>query len=221
MKHLSKFNEMAYSAYDKEYDILPKKILQSIAKKLNYKRFTRIGSGRYGTAFKVKGNRVVKITKDLKEYEYAKKLKGLKNKHIADVYETYHFKYNNEKYAIIIKEFCDVSEERMDRMIDYFLDYTKGDMSLSYISSEFLSGDISKKVLDVYFEEYKKNNAPFDLDDWYNMLIELKQKNIYISDFNGSNVGYKGDYGNDICVIELGLGYWNNIKFDEKEEIVV
>lgn len=212
---------MAYSSYDKEDDILPQNILESIAKQLGYKRFTRIGSGKYGTAFKVKGNRVVKITRDLKEYEYAKQIKGLKNKHIADVYETYHFKYDGGKYAIIIKEFCYVSEEWMDRNIDYFLDYTKGDMSLSYISSEFLSGDISKNVLDSYFEEYKKNNAPFDLDDWYGMLMELKDKNIYIKDFNGSNIGYKGVNNNDICVIELGLGWWKNIKFDKKEEILV
>lgn len=212
---------MAYSSYDKEDDILPQNILESIAKQLGYKRFTRIGSGKYGTAFKVKGNRVVKITRDLKEYEYAKQIKGLKNKHIADVYETHHFTYDDDKYAIIIKEFCSVSEEWMDRNIDYFLEYTKGDMSLSYISSEFLSGDITKRVLDVYFQEYKKNNGPFDLDDWYDMLMELKKKKIYIKDFNGSNVGYKGENNNDICVIELGLGYWNNIKFDKREEIIV
>ena len=134
-------------------------------------------------------------------------------------YKTYHFKYEDESYAIIIKEYCDVNEDYFNRVIDGFLEYTIGDMSLSYISSEFLFGDIKKTILDSYFKRYKNNNGPYTgyMEQWHNMLMELKSKKIYVKDFNGSNVGIKQN-GN-LGIIELGLGYVYNIKLDKNDEI--
>lgn len=214
-------NEMAYTSYYKDDDILPKEVLEKIKLKLGIKRFTRIGSGKYGTAFKISNTKVLKITKDLKEYEYAKKIEGKKNKHIADVYKTYYFMYNNEKYAIIIKEFCKVDEYYFDEVIDSFLEYTGKEMSLSYISSEFLYGDVDKKTLDIFFKRYEDNGGTKTgwMEEWYDMLMELKSNNIYVKDFNGSNVGTKVTTGK-LCIIELGLGYWDNIKFKDNDEIV-
>lgn len=213
-------NEMAYTSYDKDDDILPKEILNQLKLKLGIKRFTRIGSGKYGTAFKISNTKVLKITRDLKEYEYAKKIEGLKNNHIADVYKTYHFKYDEVLYAIIIKEFCKVDEAYFDDIIDKFLNYTGKEMSLSYISSEFLFGDITNDNLISYFDRYNKNggNSSWVSEQWYDMLLELKSKNIYIKDFNGSNIGIKLSTGN-LCIIELGLGNWKNIKFDDSDFI--
>ncbi len=206
--------------YDKDDDILPKEILEQLKLKLGFKRFTRIGSGRYGTAFKISNTKVLKITKDLKEYEYAKKIVGLKNKHISDVYNVFYFKYNNEPYAIILKEFCKVDEYYFDNIIDSFLEYTGKEMSLSYISSEFLWGDIDKTRLDAFFKRYNDNGGTKSgwMEEWRDMLMELKSYNIYVKDFNGSNVGVKPSTGK-LCIIELGLGSWNKIKFDPKDEI--
>lgn len=217
MKYVKNFE--AYSSYDKDDDILPKEIFTILKNKLGIKRFTRLGSGKYGTAFKISNTKVLKITKDLKEYEYAKKIEGLKNKHIADVYKTYYFSYNNEHYAVIVKEFCKVDEYYFDNIIDKFLEYTGKEMSLSYISSEFLSGDISKATLDKFFKKYTDNGGTATgwMEQWYDMLMELKSKNIYVKDFNGSNVGIKPN-GN-LCIIELGLGYWNIINFVDIDKI--
>ena len=225
MKNIKSFknflNELAYSRYDKDDEILPLEILSNIKNKLGIKRFSRLGSGKYGTAFKISNTKVMKITKDLKEYEYAKKIEGLKNVHIADIYKTYHFKYQNELYAIIIKEFCKVDEDYFDNFIDSFLEYTGNEMSLSYISSEFLYGDVNLKTLDNYFKKYKDNGGTKTgfLDEWYDMLLELKSKKIYIKDFNGSNIGIKPST-NKLCVIELGLGYWDTIKFADEDTII-
>lgn len=213
-------NEMAYTRYDKDDDVLPKEILEQLKQKLGFKRFTRIGSGKFGTAFKISNTKVLKITKDLKEYEYAKKIEGLKNEHIADIYKTFHFNYNNEQYAVILKEFCKVDESYFDNLIDKVLEYTGNKMSLSYISSEFLYGDINKKELDSYFKKYKDNggNNSWLMEEWYDMLMELKSKKIYVKDFNGSNVGIKPFTGK-LCIIELGLGYWEKIKFQDEDKI--
>jgi hypothetical protein len=215
-------NEMAYTRYDKNDDILPKEILDQLKLKLGVKRFTRIGSGRYGTAFKISNTKVVKITKDLKEYEYAKKIEGLKNKHIADVYKTYHFRYGDgsyNQYAIIIKEFCKVDEYYFDNIIDSFLEYTGKEMSLSYISSEFLFGDVDKNTLQSFFKRYVDNGGTKTgwMEQWYEMIMELKGMKIYVKDFNGSNVGTKPN--GDLCIIELGLGTWEKIKFQDDDEI--
>jgi hypothetical protein len=215
---IKSFENWLNESFTKQEDILPKEILEQIQKKLKFKQFKRINSGRYGTAFKISSTKVLKITKDLKEYEYAKKIEGLKNKHIADVYKTYHFTYDDTKYAIIIKEFCRMSEDWMDRMIDSFVKYTGGEMSLSYVSSEYLSGDITKRVFDNYFAKYKKNQGNYDSDGWYDMIMELKEKKIYVKDFNGSNVGMKPNR-NDLCIIELGLGWWEKIQFSPDDHI--
>ena len=73
MKNIKSFknflNELAYSRYDKDDEILPLEILSNIKNKLGIKRFSRLGSGKYGTAFKISNTKVMKITKDLKEYE--------------------------------------------------------------------------------------------------------------------------------------------------------
>lgn len=213
-------NEMAYTRYDKNDDILPKEILEQLKQKLGFKRFARIGSGKFGTAFKISNSKVLKITKDLKEYEYAKKIEGLKNTHIADVYKIFHFNYNNEQYAVILKEFCKIDEGYFDNLIDKVLEYTGNEMSLSYISSEFLYGDVNKKELDLYFKKYKDKggNNSWLMEQWYNMLMELKSKKIYVKDFNGSNVGIKPSTGN-LAIIELGLGYWEKIKFQDEDKI--
>jgi hypothetical protein len=225
----SLLSEMAYSRYDKNDDILQKDVLDALKIKLGFKRFTRIGSGRFGVAFKISNNKVLKITKDLKEYEYAKIIEGVKNRHIADVYKSFHFKNNNEdeyynKYACILKEFCNVDESYFDNIIDDFLEHTGKEMSLSYVSSEFLSGDIDKMTLDALFERYKNNGgAQIEwMRQWYDMLMELKSKRIYIKDFNGSNVGTKQSTG-ELCIIELGLGYWDwdIIKFQDSDKIEI
>lgn len=202
-----KINEMAYTSYDKSDDILPPEILNKIKVKLGFKRFTRIGSGKYGTAFKVSNTKVVKISRDLKEYDYAKDIEGLKNKHIADVYKTYHFKYDTDSYVIVIKEFCNVDEYYFDKVINSFYEYTGKDMSLSYLSSEFLFGDINKQTLNKFFKLYKDNGGLYVdwMEQWYDMLIELRNHGIYVKDFNGSNVGTKLT-SNELCIIELGLG---------------
>lgn len=221
---LDYLNEMAYTSYEKDDDILPKEILNKLKLKLGFKRFTRIGSGRYGTAFKISNKKVLKITKDLKEYEYAKQIEGDKNVHIADVYKTYHFLNKLEddynQYVCIIKEFCNIDEPYFDNIIDGFLEYTGKEMSLSYISSEFLYGDINKATLDKFFKLYNDNGGTetYWMDQWYDMLMELKSKNIYVKDFNGSNLGTKPSTGK-LCIIELGLGTWNNIKFHKDDEI--
>lgn len=217
-------NEMAYTRYEKNDDILPKEILDKLKIKLGFKRFKRIGSGRFGTAFKISSTKVLKITKDLKEYVYAKQIEGQKNVHIADIYKTFHFTNNLEEdynqYVCILKEFCNIDEHYFDNIIDSFLEYTGKEMSLSYISSEFLCGDINKQTLDKFFKLYNDNGGT-EIDwmkQWYDMLMELKAKNIYVKDFNGSNVGIKPSTGK-LCIIELGLGTWNNIKFQDEDRI--
>ena len=203
-------------------EVLPKEVLQKIKDKFKAKSFKKLGSGRYGSAFKISPKKVLKITKDLKEYEYAKKIEGLKNKHIADVYETYHFEYGDTKYAVIIKEYCNIGEAYFDKLIDSFTEYTGNEMSLSFVSSEFLHGDLSKAVFDNYFKKYKQNQgyATGFADDWQEMIMELKNKKIYVKDFNGANIGTKPS-NNNICIIELGLGYWETIKLPDADKLIL
>lgn len=217
-------NEKSYTSFDKDDDILPKEILDKLKTKLGIKRFTRIASGKYGTAFRISNTKVLKITKDLKEYEYAKLIEGKKNVHIADVYKTYYFEFDGTKYAIIIKEYCNIDEEYFYNVIDSFLDYTEQkEKALWYVSYEFLMDEIDKKSLESYFKKYDSNGGLYInwMEQWYGMLLELKSKNICIGDFNGSNVGIKPTSGK-LCVIELGLGRWSvNINYDKNDYIEI
>jgi len=203
-------------------EVLPKDVMQKIKDRFKAKSFKKLGSGRFGSAFKISPKKVLKITKDLKEYEYAKKIEGLKNNHIADVYETYYFEYNDTKYAIIIKEFCKVDENYSDRLIDSFVEYTGNKMSLSFISSEFLNGDVTKSIFDNYFKTYKQNQgfATVFGEEWYDMIMELKSKKIYVKDFNGANVGWKPS-NNKLAIIELGLGYWERLDLKDADKIIL
>lgn len=222
MKLLDTITESRYySAYDSDDDILPKHILDTIKDKLSIKRWKRLSSGKFGTAFKISNTKVLKISKDMKEYEYAKKLIGLKNEHIADIYDVKYLNYENENYAIIIKEYCIMDESYTDNLIDKFLDYTANEMSLSYLSSEFLYGTESKSTFDTFFRTFKNNKGSLDgfYEDWYNMIMELKKHKIYVKDFNGANIGVKrnGKFG----IIELGLGYYDKIKLDKSDLIEI
>jgi len=213
---------MKYIKIFEQFDdnIIPSQLIDVIKDSLKININKLLGCGKFGCAFKIDNNKVLKISTDLKEYEYAKKLKGIRNKHIADIYDVYYIEYNNEKYVIIIKEYCLLESNNINKKIESFEKYSFGDMTLTYLSSEFLHGDISLHKFKSYFDEYEKNEGTYDLSEWYYMIMELRKHKIYVKDLDENNIGYKVYNGKkSLCIIDLGLGYWNNINFKKEDEL--
>ncbi len=200
---------------------IPVEVLEKIKEKFGFDKFKQIGVGLFGTAFKINNNMVAKVTSDLDEYTYAKKIVGRQNKHIADIYGVYHFEYNNRRYAVIIKEYCKMDKADVNDLIDKFDISTNNKVSLSYLSSEYIAGQIPKDEFNKYIDSYIKSGLGREslIRDWAEMVAEIKSYRIYVKDFNAGNIGFKKS-GN-LCMIELGLGgNRSSIKMDKEDKLI-
>lgn len=92
---------------DKQIPELALKILERIKQHLKITNYSYIGGGGNGFAFEIPANKVLKITSDRNEASNCFKIKGKHLDYIADVYETYHIKYEGKNYFIIILEKLD------------------------------------------------------------------------------------------------------------------
>lgn len=215
MKYIKLF-ENYYTAFDEEDDVLPKEVLNKIKEKMGFTTFKRLGSGGYGTAFKVGANLVLKITRDISEYRYAKKISGKMLKHVANVFGVFHFKYDYEDYALITKELCKTDANYYDNKLEKFFLNTGKEYSISWMCYKFLENEITKKDLDNYFKKYYSVvEKDWFSEQLYDMIMELKKHKIIIKDLNGANLGLNKN--GDLCLIEIGF-YYSKTTLNKKDK---
>lgn len=150
-----------------------------------------IGGGNNGIAY-ASDDKVVKITKDNEEIETAKKLQGMKNKNLVNIYEV--VKLNNE-LCFIIQERVDTTNNELKKCRCFILDR----LQEGYFDfEELICGEEMSDVLDLNsctFLGEKCND--FNLNFIYSAFLaykELKNKTgIRSTDFHVFNSGLRND----------------------------
>lgn len=138
--------------------------VSKIANKLGYELLYFIDSGTQGVAYRLEGNKVMKITTDKNEFMVANKLKKKPLKRISDVYETFRIK-GYDIYIIILEYLEPLSDEVSDLLSDYFEMYftnmLNNDSKFEWLKQQLL--EIEK--------EFNANGIlnPYDYDWYLNM----------------------------------------------------
>lgn len=103
-----------------------KEIANKVTNKLNLGEPILLGSGVFGYAFKVDGDKVLKITTDRSEYGNSKQIQGEGNKHIANIYETYRYK---DKFIIILELLNTSKNGELDSLYNELKDWFEAQMN--------------------------------------------------------------------------------------------
>lgn len=161
-----------------------KKEIAQVAKKLNVPLTNYLGSGVWGIAYEIPGNRVLKITEDEREVEAAKHLVGKKNKLLVDIYKIYSVKGSKDKKVIIMEKLAPLGAykkiiEKFNKAFDEFYnpDYTWAEMvSVGY--DEDFDDTLSPQLSSVY-------------RDIFDVFYEAQEKGVYLTDMHMENMGLK------------------------------
>jgi len=200
------FDDLLFSNNIKIDDFVAK-----ILSKLNINgTFKKLGSGIMGYAFKIDGDRVLKITTDKSEALESKKLEGKKNEYLGDVYNVYKLNGAFSNVYVIIRELLDVNINKNSEIIDGF---KKTFIILDEIRNYYYS--IARLVLNkTELEKYKNDiirhkDRLTDFIDYVNIMVpiieELQKYRISSSDLHLGNMGFKQN-GN-LAYYDIGLSY--------------
>lgn len=182
-----------------------KVIADRFFKKFNLGEPKLIGCGLSGCAYETNNGRVLKLTTDQTEITEANKIKGQKLGHIADVYNTFKIKYNDETfYGLLIeklREDANLKEDYND-LKKFFQEqyYGKNEVgcigTLGYMLTDIVSGQIDKDS-DTWtdIKDRMKGMKEFKKLELFEQLIEMAGEMEYnvmmIEDIHGENIGYK------------------------------
>jgi len=187
-------------------------LARKIAKKIGAKKIAPAENGNYGYAFLTDDNRVIKITSDKSELVAANKIKGKRNKHIVDVYDSYKIK-NKDIYVLVVERV-----DRDDRFDDLEYDLNNFFLSPNGIDGEYgdyftfleeldRPGIIDNR--DINYIRKKITNSELNKDYlWFfnqmlELIAEIRTFGITTYDYGANNVGMKK--GN-IALFDLGMG---------------
>lgn len=124
--------------------------------KKNIKTWTRLGSGKMGTAFDVGANKVIKVTTDNKEARISNGLKGKNNQHIVKIFDVFKFdeKVFKDKvpmYGIIQEKLEPLSQQEHDEF-NILKDAWWDDRVIDTFATKSFN-EIVVKMRRVWFEE--------------------------------------------------------------------
>ena len=193
-----------------------KVFLDKLSNKLKIKIGKNIGSGWFGYAYALPGNKVLKLTADGTEYLNAKKLIGEKWNHIVNVYGAYALKEPYDGvYAIIMERIKQPPNlgAMMDNLLKHINIITNKpnkfnkDGSYSYFSEiiyQYGEGKISDEQINYYKSELKEIDPKLEklFTQVLSMAAELSANDITaIQDIHGDNVGIKNG---KLALLDIG-----------------
>lgn len=158
-----------------------KSYITKIANKLGYELTSYLDSGNNGSAYTLKGNKVLKITTDKTEFLVATKLKGKKLNRVSEIYNTY--KINNLDVYIIVLELLEPLPEDLFLIIEEY----NGTNIKNKTSHKF---DWLRNELNEIINELKSSGIsnPTDVDWWMNMGI--KNGKLSVFDVGDTTIDY-------------------------------
>lgn len=153
-----------------------------------------IGEGSYGSAFKLNGNKVLKITSLENEIYYANKIKNISSDKIVKVYDAFFNEYYDVGYTVknpfILMEHLDTN---IDPSLRRFIDYLNGRNPLASKVNTAKDSEIIS-----YFKELLYKDEDKILEYWsiYKGIVnECLKYNLPIDDLRGNNIGMSnGNY---------------------------
>lgn len=139
--------DIGFGNYFDEFEDLPEELNleadsnlhNNILIKLGFKKSKNIGSGMFGNAFDVGGNKILKITKDKTEAINCNKIKGKTLNHIANVFEVKRITLNQTEYYLIVLE-------KLNTKIDFENLYNKLENHINGLINKHLDKNIIKQI---------------------------------------------------------------------------
>ncbi len=186
-------------------------IANQITNKLNLNQPKYISSGRFGVAYDINNNLVLKITKDRSEVNENIKLIGKQLKYIAKPYRVFQINSKNndipETYAIILEKLQTSPEiERLYNRLDFAFGSIL-DVRLSEVIEEYLGFEDNEKINKNKVDAYLKKN-PQDAEFFAGLLrIAEEAHNLGIKSldfYNWENLGYKKNCA--LAFFDVGFG---------------
>lgn len=187
-----------------------------------------IGSGSFGVAYDITGDKILKITNDRAEATENLNLVGKNLERIAEPYHVFSVKSKEdniyETYAIILEKLqtnpnkFNSYYERFFYIIKHLLNINFYDWVWHYIHKKNV---LSEEEINKINKYYKKNPEDYE---YYNALLEindeLKKHGITSIDFmNPTNLGYKPN--GKIAFFDVGMGNIFSTSTKSPEEIEV
>jgi len=174
-------------------------ILKDVVGKLGILKLpTYAGEGYNGIAY-ISGDKVYKLTIDPSEAIEALKIKGKRNKLLADVYQVYEIDKRgvNKKVFLIICEKLTVDPTKFDTLFENLDDLLQSRFGHKFFAVAFIDMATSKPQMYEHFAadiEHLLNDYPNE-KHFYNSLLnivkELKSNNMKSLDLSANNLGYK------------------------------
>jgi hypothetical protein len=166
-----------------------KKEITQVAKQLKIPLTNYLGSGVWGIAYEIPGNKVLKITEHAEEIENAKHLVGKKNKLLADIYNVYSIKGDKIKKVIVMEKLQPLTKDYI-KALDIFGGYFS-----EFYNNEWTWGEIigHEEDFDNFLKQAKYDGIPLTniYSDLIQILEEASSKGIHLGDLHEGNLGLK------------------------------
>jgi len=183
---------------------------RNVAKKINRDIISYLDSGSYGSAYKVNGYKVMKITTDEHEAFTANNLIGENTRNIVkynEVYKLSHKKLTKPTYVIIMEYLITLFE--YDKNVRDFYDYFSVKVDFEFF---FKCGNFDQHQIDIfkfnYFKDCKKclteEQVDFNLKKLNDIAKESRKYNIFPVDVHSGNLGFRIIDG-DLIYFDVGI----------------
>ena len=191
---------------------------RKIAKEIDKDIINYIDAGSYGSAYRIDGYKVMKVTTDISEAMTAYSLIGENTNNIVkyfDVYELVDSTLKKPTYVIIMEYLITLLE--YSDAVKIFFDY----FAANHIKIDFFRDNIfSQKTIDnfknLYFVEVGSHITEKEVDNNINKLknvaIEVRAYNIYPVDVHSGNLGFR-IIDEDLIYFDVG----NNENYEKVE----
>lgn len=166
---------------NEDYDFMDK-----IFEKLGITSYKHLGSGLFGHAYDIGGNKVLKVTTDNTEAINSKKLIGKNLKHIANIYSVKSLNLEKQYYIIILEKLKEV-QNKLTKLFEglekYIYSYNSEHFNIKDIKKiknpyilEFLRDifNYGKGVWEIWREKLKNIDEDIDFNDIYELSTWIK-----------------------------------------------
>lgn len=208
MKKMFCFEEwQTYQITSSRYSMV---FARNVASKINRDVINYIDAGSYGSAYRIDGYKVMKITTDEREAFTANRLIGENTENLVRYYEVYELeslKITKPTYVIIMEFLITLFEypQNVRDFFDYFsVKYNQEDF---FKYNNFIDSEIIK-FKDNYFEECSncltEKQVFENIEKLKKIAIDTKKYNIYPVDAHSGNFGFR-IIDKDLIYFDVGV----------------
>jgi len=183
---------------------------RKVAKKLNLDIISYIETGTYGSAYKVDGYKVMKITTDQSEAFTAYNLIGENTKHIVKYYEVYELissELIKPTYVIIMEYLITLLE--YSENVRAFFDYFSAEVNFeSFFKKDTFNTPQVEYFKSKYFKNCNNCLSEEEVDKYIDKLKEIVKDtmkyDIYPVDIHSGNLGFRV-IDEDLIYFDVGV----------------